>query len=29
MVAGFSLVPALIGAIIVVIVAGIVAKLFD
>jgi uncharacterized membrane protein YeaQ/YmgE (transglycosylase-associated protein family) len=29
MVVGFSLVPALIGAIIVVIVAGIVAKLFD
>ena len=29
MVAGFSLVPALIGAIIVVIVAGILAKLFD
>ena len=29
MVAGFSLVPALIGAIIVVIVAGIVAKLFN
>jgi len=29
MVAGFSLIPALIGAFIVVVVAGIIAKLFD